>query len=254
MKTNTIVMKPFQTNQSNSTQSNSFQSNTFSSTTPTTTPTTPKQRSFSDGDFVGSTKNDKQTTELSRNESQRNESQRNESQRNESQRNESQRNDKVVVLKPKQTDDDEHEKVFVSKLGRKRDNPVKKHNRGWNNELVRISYFDEREKKTGKTEQPRVVTVVWSYDRTTGLLKYGADVWTSFRTNDVFCKTTERGHALSRYQTEPIVIQFEPGLGTNAEILKNLRWLVYRFGVSNKSPRFLKFSKTFEYTNEHHAN
>ena len=212
----TIVMKPLRTNQSQTNQSQTNQ----------------QKRSFSDGDFVLRQPNE-ETKQQARMNSQGMNSQG--------------MNETVVVLKPKLLEEGENEKEkgFVSKLGRKRDNPVKKHNRGWNNELIRISYFDERQKETGRTEQPRVVTIVWSYNRTTGLLKYGADVWTSFRSNDVFCKITERGHALLRYQTEPIVVHFEPGLGTNAEILKNLRWLVYRFGVSNKSPRYLKFAKTY---------
>lgn len=213
----TIVMKPLQTNQlqTNQPQTNQPQTNQ-------------QRRSFSDGDFVL-----RQTSEETKQQAKMNSQGMTEN---------------VVVLKPKlmKEGENEKEKCFVSKLGRKRDNPVKKHNRGWNDELIRISYFDERQKETGRAEQPRVVTIVWSYNRTNGLLKYGADVWTSFRSNDVFCKITERGHALLRYQTDPIVVHFEPGLGTNAEILKNLRWLVYRFGVSNKSPRYLKFAKTYE--------
>jgi hypothetical protein len=228
----TIVMKPLQTNQSQTNQSQTNQSQTNQSQTNQSQ--NQQKRSFSDGDFVLRQPNEETKQQAKMNSQGMNETASTE--------------ENVVVLKPKllKEGENEKEKGFVSKLGRKRDNPVKKHNRGWNNELIRISYFDERQKETGRTEQPRVVTIVWSYNRTTGLLKYGADVWTSFRSNDVFCKITERGHALLRYQTEPIVVHFEPGLGTNAEILKNLRWLVYRFGVSNKSPRYLKFAKTYE--------
>lgn len=138
------------------------------------------------------------------------------------------------------------ESPFLSKVGRK---PKARESTGvekpkWKDTLVRVTYYDERQKKNNMlVQQPRVVTVVWSYNRDLGLLRYGADVWTALRPSDTFCKTTERDHAQLRYDYEPVFVRFDPAPQKNKDILQNIRWVIHKLGTSSKSRRYMKYEK-----------
>lgn len=106
-------------------------------------------------------------------------------------------------------------------------------------EALRTTYFDEREFVDGSIPNiPRVVTVVWSYNRKTAIARIGAVQWTKGYSNDQFDKYAQRQFATQRYSSVPIIVKLKPAPKTHYEVQNCLRWIVHDLGVTSTSRQY----------------
>lgn len=113
-------------------------------------------------------------------------------------------------------------------------------------ELVRVVRFDERTRRGEPVALPRVVTVMFTHNRDTGVTKYGAVVWSQVHKGDEYNKKQELSYARARFEQAPVFVKLDPVPLSNAQLLLNLRSCVYRLGVSSNSRKYSDFSRIEE--------
>lgn len=114
----------------------------------------------------------------------------------------------------------------------------------YKSKTLRTTYFDERQFVDGRTPNTqRVVTVVWTHSRSTGVTRIGAVVWTKGHSSDQYDKYTQRQYATARYSSTPMIIKLDPVPQTVREVENCLRWVVHELGVHSKSKKYVKWMK-----------
>jgi hypothetical protein len=121
----------------------------------------------------------------------------------------------------------------------------------YKNNVVRTVHFDERVLANGNVpDVPRVVTIVWTHNRSNGVTRYGAVVWSSNRnmnssSEHEFDKHLQRQYAYQRYSSSPILVKLDPVPKTNYDVQTCLRKAVHDIGVSSKSKTYQKWMKKY---------
>jgi len=83
-------------------------------------------------------------------------------------------------------------------------------------------------------EKRRTITIAYKYTRATKVLEYGATIFRSEKTNDVFERKTHRATALSRLNKHPVVVQMEDN-DTLEVFHHNIRDVIHAKGVKSKT-------------------
>lgn len=165
-----------------------------------------------------------------------------------------------------------------SRIQHRETKPSRPDNWKYKNDVVRTTHFDERVLANGNTpDVPRMVTIVWSHNRDTGMTRYGAVVWSSnpgslsslfifvssvlanprhrrsapgiSATSENECdKKTQRKYALERYNDCPVLVRLDPVPKTNYDVQTALRMAVHDMGVSSASKTYQRWLKKTQST------
>ncbi len=109
--------------------------------------------------------------------------------------------------------------------------------------VAHCRFLEDRPVLVRKEKYDKVVTIVWSYDIETNMLRYGATVYRREAPNDHWLKVQHRQYAELRYNLKPIVIKFL-GVQEEYENMKNhaidwciARSLIKQFGAYQKEDK-----------------
>lgn len=123
---------------------------------------------------------------------------------------------------------------------------VRPKNWKYNSRKIRTTHFDERTFSDGRpTNTPRVVSVIWSHDIKTGYTRYGAVQWTQGPDKQMFDKSIQRKYASLRYESNPVLIQFNPVPKNSREMRNCLRWSIHKLGVCSTSKTHYKWKRKY---------